>query len=196
MAALDDLHRIGIKILCADGPTARVTEVVPVFHRWVRDGAMPEHLLIDIGDYEHVPDGPGVVLIGHEGNFGLDEMGGRRGFVYYRKQPFADGDLTARLHACALTVLRACRMIERDESLAGRFRFAGGSLELFANDRLRAPNAPETYDAFAPALTALTRTLYGDAPCTIERPQDPRSRFGVRITGPETSVDQLLSRLA
>ncbi len=196
MEALGDLQRIGIKILCADGHAARVTELVPVFHRWVRDGAIPEHLLVDIGDYEHVPDGPGVVLIGHEGNFGIDDMGGRRGFVYYRKQPLAAGDLAARLHACALIVLRACRLLERDEALAGRFRFTGSGIELFANDRLRAPNTPATYEAFQPALDALTRTLYGGAPCTTERPADPRARFGVRISGPETSVDQLLSRLA
>lgn len=195
MTALADLHRLGIKIACAEGQTARVTDVVPVFHGWIRDGAIPDHLLVDVGDYEHVPDGPGIVLVAHEGNFGLDDMGGRRGLLYNRKTPLPGADLGARLAACATIALRACRLLERDEALAGRFRFAGGAIELFANDRLRAPNEPATYAAFQPALDAFTRALYGGAPCTIERPADPRARFGVRIAGPDTSVDQLLSRL-
>lgn len=192
-AALSDLHRIAIKIASADAELA-VRDLIPVFHRWIQTGAIPDHLLVDVADYDHVPQGPGILLVAHEGNLALDLRGGTPGFLYYRKQPLA-GDLAARLHACAAIALHACRLLEREPALAGRLRFAGGSFELFANDRLRAPNAAATYDAFQPALDSLLRTLYGDAACAVTRPAEPRARFGVSVAGPAATVDQLLARL-
>jgi hypothetical protein len=192
MSALSDLHRIGIKIPTADAFPVR--ELVPVFHRWIQTAALPGHLLIDVADYDHVPEGPGILLVAHEANIGLDLIGGRLGLVYYRKQPLA-GDLAARLRACASITLQAARLLEKDATLGGRLRFNAGELELFVNDRLRAPNEPATYDAFQPTLDGLLKTLYGGAACTVARPTDPRSRFGVSVTGPASTVDQLLSRL-
>jgi len=193
MPALSDLHRIGIKFPTTD-PGFPARELVPVFHRWIQTGALPGHLLIDVADYDHVPEGPGILLVAHEANLGLDLIGGQLGLLYYRKQPLA-GDLAARLRACAGIALQACRMLEREPALGGRLRFNAGQLELFANDRLRAPNAAATYDALQPTLDALLRTLYGDAKCTVTRPTDARSRFGVSVSGPAATVDQLLSRL-
>lgn len=193
-AALSDLQRIGVKIASADGafPAA---QLVPAFHRWIQTAALPGHLLIDVADYDHVPDGPGVLLVGHEGNVGMDLVGGHLGLLYYRKQPLA-GDLPARLRACVATALRACRLLEQDATLGGRVRFNAGALEIFANDRLRAPNEPATYEAFQPALEGIARALYGDAAVTVARPSDRRARFGVTVTAPATTVDQVLARLA
>ena len=193
MSALSDLYRIGIKVACADAAFPG-RELVPVFHRWIQQSAIPGHLLIDVADYDHVPEGPGILLVAHEGNLGMDLIGGKLGLLYYRKQPL-DGDLAARLRACLGTALHACRLLEQDATLGGRVRFNAGSIEIFANDRLRAPNAPATYEAFQPTLDGLLRTLYGDAKCTIARPSDARARFGVTVGGPATTVDQLLSRL-
>lgn len=192
MSALSDLHRIGIKIPTTDAFPAR--ELVPVFHRWIQTAALPGHLLIDVADYDHVPEGPGILLIGHEGNVGLEEIGGALGLVYYRKQPLG-GDLAARLRAVATIALQACRMLEKDAALGGRLRFNAGQLEVFANDRLHAPNAAATYEGFQPTLDGVLKTLYGDATPTVTRPTDQRSRFGVTISGPSVTVDQLLARL-
>jgi hypothetical protein len=190
---LPDLHRIGIKVSSAGGAFP-ARELVPVFHRWIQTAAIPGHLLIDVADYDHVPDGPGILLVAHEGNLGMDLTGGRLGLLYSRKQPLA-GDLAARLRACTATALHACRLLEQDATLAGRVRFDAGTLEIFANDRLHAPNDAATRDAFQPVLDALLRTLYGDASRTVTRPSDRRARFGVTVSGPAATVDQLLARL-
>ena len=79
-AALSDLHRIGIKIASADGALP-ARELVPVFHRWIQTGAVPGHLLIDVADYDHVPEGPGILLVAHEGNLGMDLIGGTLGLA-------------------------------------------------------------------------------------------------------------------
>ncbi|MFN8644225.1 MAG: hypothetical protein U0802_22155 [Candidatus Binatia bacterium] len=75
-------------------------------------------------------------------------------------------------------------------------RFNPGALEIVANDRLRAPNEPATYEAFQPILDDLARALYGDAAITVVRPSDRRARFGVSVSGPAATVDEALARLA
>jgi hypothetical protein len=192
---LAGLQRIGLKLFCADGVAVRPHELVPVFHRWIQQRSV-EQMLIDVADYEHVPEGPGVVLVAHEGNYAVDLGGGRLGLMYTRKQP-ADGDLAARLVSLTRTVLHAARLLEQEPALDGRLRFRGERLSLFANDRLRVPNAEPSYAAFQPTLAALLRRLYGDASCQVTRSTDPRDRFGVSITAAApASVEQLLARLS
>ena len=43
-------------------------------------------LLLDVADYKHVQEGPGIVLIGHEADYSLDLGGGRAGLVYDRNR--------------------------------------------------------------------------------------------------------------
>ena len=45
------------------------TALVPVFHDWIRERVVPDELLIDVADYSHVPDGPGVMIIGHHADY-------------------------------------------------------------------------------------------------------------------------------
>jgi len=190
-----DLQRIGIKLYCAEGVAIQPHVLVPIFHRWIQQHSV-EQMLIDVADYEHVPEGPGVVLVAHEGNYAVDLGGGELGLMYTRKQP-VDGDLATRLASLARTVLYAARLLEQDPGLGGRLRFRGERLALFANDRLRAPNTEAGYAAFQPTLDGFLRRLYGDAGCQVSHPTDARDRFGVRITASApASVDQLLARLS
>ncbi|MEO8603776.1 MAG: hypothetical protein ABI629_14475 [bacterium] len=192
---LADLQRIGLKLFCADGAAVQPHEFVPIFHHWIQQHSV-EQMLIDVANYEHVPDGPGIVLVAHEGNYSIDLGGGQLGIMYTRKAP-VQGDMVARLTSLARTVFGAARLLEQDAALGGRLRFRGDRLALFANDRLRAPNDAPTYAAFQPTLDALLHKLYGDAKCEVARPGDPRSRFGVSITASiPASVDELLARLA
>ena len=64
--------------------------------------SIPDHLLIDVADYEHVPNGPGTVLVSHEANIHLDLADGRPGLLYIRKQPLK-GDLRERIRALSAT---------------------------------------------------------------------------------------------
>src|SRR5688572_17138183 len=81
-------------------PVTTVTpeEFVPVLHSWIQTHAVPDHLLVDVADYAHVVDGPGTVLVAHEGNFYTDRGQGRPGVLYTRKLPLP-GTLTERIAA-------------------------------------------------------------------------------------------------
>ena len=61
-APIEELQRIGVKLFMVDGVSVRPREFVPVFHRWIQTQAVRDQLLIDVADYEHVPEGPGVLL--------------------------------------------------------------------------------------------------------------------------------------
>lgn len=193
---LGELQRIGLKVFAADGVSLRPRQLVPVFHRWIQTQAITDHLLIDVADYSHVPDGPGVMLVAHEGNFSLDLGGGRMGLAYNRKIPAA-GALADRLRHLARTVLEACQRLEDDPALTGRIRFQGDQLVVFANDRLHAPNRPDTLAAFQPALRALMQTLYGESACTVTPEADPNERFSVHVQAQQAiSLGDLRARLA
>jgi hypothetical protein len=142
-----ELHRLGVKFFAADPESIRLDDIIPVFHGWIQQQAVPEHLLIDIHDYSHMQNGPGIVLVAHEGNFSIDMSDGRPGLLYYRKTPTA---LTPAEHV--KTVLKsaqdACRLLEKD----ARMRFRPNELLVIANDRLHAPNDDATFTEFKPVL--------------------------------------------
>ena len=66
-------------------------KLIPVFHEWIRAKKISDELLIDVADYAHVPQGPGVVLIGHQSDYYLDVADNRPGLLYSRKRGF-EGD--------------------------------------------------------------------------------------------------------
>jgi len=192
--SVDELQRIGCKVFFDPSATIELDKVVPIFHRWIQTGAV-EGMLIDVADYAHVPQGPGILLVAHEGNYAVDLGGGRAGMLYYSKHPIA-GDVAQRLrHVCALT-LRAAALLEGEASLNGAARVCGDALCLFANDRLRAPNSEATMAALRPAVDGLLADLYPGASCEISGATDPRERFTLDVKAPQpVAVATLLQRL-
>lgn len=191
--AVSQLQRVGLKLFVDDSSSFALRELVPIYHRWIQQHVV-EGVLIDVADYQHVPGGPGVMLVAHEGNYAMD-LEDRRGLLYYRKQP-VDGSLTERLVSLARTVLVAARQLEQEPSLAGRIRFPGNELQIVANDRLLAPNSEETFAAIAPSMNELLARLYDGVECEVRRESDPRERFSVMIRAPQpVAVAELLTRL-
>ena len=191
-APVEALQRMGLKLFAAEGTSIRPQAFVPVFHRWIQSRAIDAHLLIDVADYDHVPDGPGVVLVAHEALFSLDCTAGRMGLAYTRKTALP-GQLADRLRALARHTLLAGRRLEDDTAI----RFRGDQLYFFANDRLHAPNTPDSFAALRPALLDVLRTLYGDVECSLTPESDPQQRLGAYIQVPGTvDIRRLLQRLS
>jgi hypothetical protein len=189
-----ELHRIGFKLRVDGDVSTPLTDYIPVFHRWIQEQLL-EDLLVDVADYSHVHEGPGIVLVAHQGNYAMDEAGGRRGLAYYSKHAL-EGSVSARIATVCRKALVACRLLEQETGPA-RTRFSGGALEVFSNDRLAAPNSDETLSALRPALDELTAKLYPGGTCTFEREPDEGERFSVRISCNESpSTEEMLDRLA
>ena len=170
-----ELQRIGMKMFCREGDSIPLVEFIPIFHRWIQEG-LTDTLLIDVADYSHVVDGPGILLAAGEGNFGLDENRGRRGLVYYQKTDQGGGP-DARLAGICKRVVQACKQLESEPELAGRLSFDTAEIEIFSNDRLHGPNTPQGYEQVEPHVVGLLSRLYGDGGATVEREQDSRERL-------------------
>jgi hypothetical protein len=170
-----DVHRLGFKFFAADRGSVRLDDFIPIFHRWIQQQNLSGHLLIDVHDYSHIHQGPGILLVGYEGNFSVDLSAGRPGLIYYRKTPTP---LAPAEHLAAIckSTLEACRLLEKD----ARLRFNRDEFLVLANDRLHAPNNDETLDELKPALTAALRQIFDSAQFQFERTSlDPRDRFTV-----------------
>ena len=190
-----DLHKIGIKFFAADADRVDILKLIPMYHRWIQQNALDD-LLIDVADYSHVPRGPGVMLIAHEGNYALDETDSERGVVYYSKHQLA-GDLSERLAGVARKALKASQLMSSDAELEGALKISGARLQFFANDRLAAPNTDAAYTELEPALRTFLNRLYAGAPYTLTREADPKERLSVRVQAKgEVALETLLERLA
>lgn len=146
------MQHFKVKIFAAPGG-AEIERAVPVFHRWIQDGALPE-LLIDVADYQHVPNGPGVILVAHEGIYSLDRFHGKLGLTYTRRTVLG-GDDEARLRQAVEAAGRAAALLEAAPEFEGKLKFDRGRWEVSVNDRAEAPNTQETYLALKPVIEAV-----------------------------------------
>ena len=150
---------------------------IGVFHAWIRERRLPE-LLVDVANYAHVPDGPGVVIIGHGSDYSLDRAAGRAGLLHNRKR--AGTAPERRLADLARRTLFVADLLEKEPTLGGHIRFATDELLFRVNDRLEAPNDDQTWAAVGPELTSFAETLFG-CPFTAIREGAPRELFAVRL---------------
>ena len=174
-----EFQHVNVKLLVKNSEEVDLEALIPVFHGWIQNQAS-EELLLDVADYRHVRSGPGVVLIGHQGNYSLDNSGGRLGVRYNRKAPLA-GTNQDRLVQATQAALAASQRLETEPNLAGNIQFNGREMEVFINDRLLAPNTPETRAAADSEFRAFFSTLFGDSEYAVSYSQDPRSLFSVHV---------------
>jgi len=190
-----DLHKFGIKFFASDAQALDILKLIPVYHRWIQQNALQD-LLLDVADYSHVPAGPGVMLIAHEGNYALDETGHERGVMYYSKHKLT-GELPDRFALVASKALQAAKLMSGDTELEGALKVPGNRLQFFANDRLAAPNTDGAYGEIEPALRTFLNRLYAGARYTVTREVDPKERMSVRVQAEgEVALDTLLARLS
>jgi hypothetical protein len=133
-----DAVKIDLKVLAAPRAPLQLERAIPVFHRWIQERSLDE-LMIDVADYTHVPDGPGVVLVCHDAIYSLDGGGGALGLLYSRRREThaslgAIDSLDERLASVFRRALVACARLERERDLAG-LRFPADRFELAINDR-------------------------------------------------------------
>jgi len=178
------VQHLNVKIFAQDPAAVDLGAAIPVFHRWIQDGVC-EELLIDVADYRHVPAGPGVLLVGHEANYSLDQSFRKLGLLYNRKAP-RDGSTQDKLLDAFYSALEACRRLEQEPEFRGKLVFDAGDCEVMVNDRLLAPNTDSTWQTLQPELARFCDGLYGRGGYTLGRLGEPRERFrvGIRTTKP------------
>ncbi len=168
-----NFQHITVKIPVDGELNVDLKRFIELFHRWIAEGAVDE-MLIDVADYRHVPRGPGVMLIGREADYAIDQTGGTPGLAYNRKAPL-EGTNADRFRQSLRSAAKACVLLESE--LKG-LRFSRDQFEVCVNDRAMAPNTAETRQAFEADLLAFLSNALGENDCTLDTAEDPRLRVG------------------
>ena len=174
---MPEFQHFNVKLFARKDTRIDWQALIPIFHRWIREQAMPE-LLIDVADYSHVPAGPGVMVIGHEANYSVDNRENRLGLLYNRRAAL-NGTSTERIQQAYDAAVAAARKLEQEPELEGSIHFDERNVEIWVNDRLLAPNTPETFSALETEVSSLLTQRLGQAPA-LERSQDSRDLARVR----------------
>jgi hypothetical protein len=172
------VQKVGTKLFRCDGGEFPAVDVIPIFHGWIQRDAVPG-LLIDVADYSHVPDGPGVILVSHEGIYSLDETSSKRGLAYSARFP-AFETLGECLRWSLRAMLSACVLLERET--AGAIRFSAGEVEVYVNDRLGAPNDPRSEAVLATEVASFLSEACPGVAWEMTREADPRQRLSLTLS--------------
>jgi len=189
-------HKISVKFYAEAESKLEPHEFVPVFHSWIQNHAVPEHMLVDVADYAHVHNGPGTLLVAHEANFYADRIDGRLGLTYSRKQP-APGQFIDRLRQAVTAALEAAVRLEDDPRLAGKLKFGTSEMTIRVPDRLLAPNTMESYQQVRGDIETVAADLYGAGNFDVEHVLSEKLPFEVRVIASASlpDVSSLLTRL-
>lgn len=189
-------QRIKVKYFVQDPAAVELPAFIPLFHHWIQEQRV-EGLLLDVADYKHMQNGPGIVLIGHDADYGLDLAGGRPGLIYDRKRQWEATTLPERLRTVFRNALHGCQAVEQDADLNGRVQFRAEEAELTFLDRLRAPNDEAVYASLEPEVKVVLDGIYGVGNYTLTRSStDPREALTLHIRANSADLGTLLQRAA
>jgi len=191
-----NLQHLNLKIFTKPGAEAIPFETyIPIFHSWIQKKAT-EEMLIDVADYAHVPEGPGVLLIGHQAYVSMDNIGGRLGLLYNRKVK-EEGTNAEKIRRILKLILQHAKRLAEEEALKGKLQFDFSNLQWVVNDRLLAPHTEENFKNFVKELQTILSSVYGTAQIQASAPSDSRQRLtaDLKISG-NFSVDELLKKLS
>jgi hypothetical protein len=173
-----DIQHVNAKLF-VDGPLeVDGARLIGIFHDWVREQVFDE-VLIDVADYRHVPDGPAIMIVGHEADYVIDHTNGRAGLRYNRKASL-DGSNVDRFRQAIVSAAKAVRLLQ--EALGDDApTFSQTELELTVNDRAIAPNTPETFAALTKDIVSCATAVLGHSQFTLTHHDDPRRLFSVTV---------------
>jgi hypothetical protein len=186
-------QQLSVKFFADDPAGVSLDGFTAIFHGWIQQNRIPHQLLIDVADYRHVPDGPAILLVGHQAHYAVDLERGPLGLLYNRKRDQL-GELDAKLTEAFRDALAACRMLEEDESRPIRFR--GDRARVAIMSRGAAPNDASTLAAARPALEGFAARLWPGVAVSITHRADPREPFAVDLEAQAApGIGELLARL-
>ena len=187
-------NRLGVKFNLKREPALAAADIVPIFQRWIQEHTV-DGMLIDVIDYKHVPEGPGVILIADEGDYAYDFSDGHIGLHYIRKRNLP-GVLSDALLLAFRLALGAALCLENEAP--GDIEFDFSSVKVSFMDRQNYRNEPARFADVQDELSVILADIY-DGDVALERAyDDPRLSFALCATAQADSIDghKLLARLS
>ena len=134
------MYKIGLKRMFSVF-NVDLESFISVFHEWIQKNKISDHIMVDVADYKHIQDGPGIMLIAHEGNFSIDLENGKAGLLYTRKQALGQ-DIVDNIKIITSIVDHVCKLLENSDVLKGKISFSN-QYKIISNDRYYFPTGQE-----------------------------------------------------
>ena len=186
-------RRLGVKFSLKQQPTLKPEDILPIFQRWIQEHSI-EGMLIDVIDYKHVPEGPGIVLIADEFDLAYDLSDGVIGLYYVRKRELPD-TLGDTLRLVISRALAAARALEAEAP--GDIVFDYRSAKISFLDRIHYRNEPESFEAIRSIMTETLSGIFGANVEVTRQYDDPRAVFALRcaVESANFDIEALIARL-
>ena len=153
-----DLQKFGIKLFFQQNGSYPSRNFIPELHRWIQKDSVPDHMLIDVVDYSHISDGPGVMLIGYEGYFSLDQENNRPGILYMRKTDIG-GSFKDRFNKVLSITIQAAQLLSNN-NIEKEMDFSYKSFRFISNDRRLADNLDTNQKLYTDTFNKLLKENY------------------------------------
>lgn len=174
-----NIQHFRVKLMATPESHPDLSAAIPVFHRWIQERRVPE-TMIDVSDYLHVPEGPGIILVCHEAIYGIDLEKGRLGLAYNRRAE-VEGTLEDRLRQAVNAAMAAAALLEQEPEFAGKLRFDRQAWEVAVNDRALAPNTDATWKTLEPVIRRVFDSVLGAGSYPVAPSGKPRELFRVAV---------------
>ena len=174
-----DLQKFGIKLYLNTNVSYKITDFIPIFHNWIQEKLVSDHLLIDVADYSHIPDGPGVMLIAHEGHFSLDQENHKPGIMYMRKTDI-DGSFKERFKKVFSSVVQAANLL-CENNINKEINFTTNLFRFIANDRRLADNTKENQSLYQDEVQKILEDQYSGSKWAYEDISNKNERLAFTV---------------
>lgn len=189
-----DLQRIDLKVMARAPEPPPLDPILTVFDRWRREEDAPSDW-VDLADYAHMPQGPGVMMAGKREHFVVDTNEPGLGVMVQTRKDL-DGAVEERfLEAFRRHLTLAVRLVGEPE-WPQAIQVESGKWLVAVNDRLHFPNDDETDADLKTGLVAALDRLFGEGAYTLSRDDNPRRRYGYVVEASSApDLGELLQRL-
>lgn len=178
-------NRLGIKFSLKQAPQLQPGDIVPIFQRWIQDHTV-EGMLIDVIDYKHVADGPGIILIADESDYAYDLGDGQFGLHYIRKRDLPD-DLASAVQLVFHCALKGAQALQAEAPEDLIFDYSSAKISFL--DRMSYRNESDTFAEIQDELAAIMTEIYGAEVNLSRAYNDPRRLFAVLVDASANEID-------
>jgi hypothetical protein len=169
-----EIQQASATLFVTDPALPSLDPLVPIFHRWIQEHRLPGLLLIDVADYRHVHQGPGILLVAHQAHYAFGWVGSALGLSFHRKRDAA-GPAFEKLREALGRCLEAARFLEDEPGFASKLGFRTDRVRLAVGSRLVASNRPEDRSALEGPVREVLGRVYGGSQVDLAFDPDPRA---------------------
>lgn len=169
--------KVQVKLYAEEAVELPIDPYVSLFHRWIQKSVLDE-MVYDVASYTHVPEGTGVLLVGHACDYSIDQSEGRPGLLYSRKRDLPQG--SSLVQDALGRALRARELLASEPAIDAPRAFGTREVLFRFPDRLHMQNDDQSFAAVRPFVEAALKELLPGASYQLSREGEPREPLTIR----------------